>query len=83
MIYFDNASTTKMSDEVIEYMYDFMKSGFANPSSLHSLGFGVEKEITKARKAVADVIKASPDEIYFTSGGIEANNTEILGVDKE
>lgn len=80
MIYFDNASTTKMSDEVIEYMYDFMKSGFANPSSLHSLGFGVEKEITKARKAVADVIKASPDEIYFTSGGTEANNTAILGV---
>lgn len=69
-----------MSDEVIEYMYDFMKSGFANPSSLHGLGFDVEKEITRARKAVADVIKANPDEIYFTSGGTEANNTAILGV---
>ena len=80
MIYFDNASTTKMSDDVIEYTYNFMKNSFANPSSLHSLGFDVEKEIQKARKSVADVIKASPDEIYFTSGGTEANNTAILGV---
>lgn len=80
MIYFDNASTTKISDAVLEKMYDFMKTGFANPSSLHSLGFEVEKEITKARKSIASAIKATPDEIYFTSGGTEANNTAILGV---
>lgn len=80
MIYFDNASTTKMSDAVIEKMCQFMKVGFANPSSLHSLGFEVEKEITKARKIIANAIKATPDEIYFTSGGTEANNTAILGV---
>lgn len=80
MIYFDNASTTKMSDAVLEKMYQFMKTGFANPSSLHSLGFDVEKEITKARKNIASALKATPDEIYFTSGGTEANNTAILGV---
>ncbi|MDO4299829.1 MAG: cysteine desulfurase family protein [Clostridia bacterium] len=80
MIYFDNASTTKISDEVLEKMYGFMKTGFANPSSLHSLGFEVEKEITKARKSIASAIKANIDEIYFTSGGTEANNTAILGV---
>ncbi len=79
MIYFDNASTTKMSDAVIEKTYEFMKNGFANPSSLHGLGFKVEKEIDRARKIIADAIKASPDEIYFTSGGTEANNTAILG----
>ena len=61
-------------------MYEFMKTGFANPSSLHKLGFDVEKEVTKARKIIADSIKASPNEIYFTSGGTEANNTAILGV---
>lgn len=80
MIYFDNASTTKMSDVVLEKMYDFMKTGFGNPSSLHSLGFQVEKEITNARKIIASALKASLDEIYFTSGGTEGNNTAILGV---
>lgn len=80
MIYFDNASTTKMSEQVMEYMYEFMKRDFANPSSLHGLGFDVEKEITRARKIIASAIKADHEEIYFTSGGTEANNTAILGV---
>lgn len=80
MIYFDNASTTRMSDEVFEYMCSFIKQNYANPSSLHSLGFEAEKEMEKARKAVASVIKANAEEIYFTSGGTEANNTAVLGV---
>ncbi len=79
MIYFDNASTTKMSKQVMEYMYEFMNKNFANPSSLHSIGFEAEKEITRARKIIASAVKADPDEIYFTSGGTEANNTAILG----
>ncbi len=79
MIYFDNASTTKISQPVLNELTEFLKNDFANPSSLHSLGFDVEKKITKARKQIASVIKASPDEIYFTSGGTEANNTAILG----
>lgn len=80
MIYFDNASTTKVNDTVLEKMYEFMKTGFANPSSLHKLGFEVEKEVTRARKIIAEAIKSEPDEIYFTSGGTEANNTAVLGV---
>lgn len=80
MIYFDNASTTKVNDTVLEKMYEFMKTGFANPSSLHKLGFEVEKEVTRARKIIAEAIKSEPDEVYFTSGGTEANNTAVLGV---
>lgn len=80
MIYFDNASTTKVNDTVLEKMYEFMKTGFANPSSLHKLGFEVEKEVKRARKIIAEAIKSEPDEIYFTSGGTEANNTAVLGV---
>lgn len=80
MIYFDNASTTPLSQEVIERLNDFLKNSFANPSSLHSLGFEVEKQITSARKQIANVIKCSPDEVFFTSGGTEANNTAILGI---
>lgn len=80
MIYFDNASTTKISKPVIYELTEFLKNDYANPSSLHSLGFGVEKKITKARKQIASVLKAAPEEIFFTSGGTEANNTAILGI---
>ncbi len=80
MIYFDNASTTKISEPVLERLNEFLKDSFANPSSLHSLGFEVEKQITNARKQIASVLKAKPEEIFFTSGGTEANNTAILGI---
>lgn len=80
MIYFDNASTTKISKTVLDELFNVLKNDFANPSSLHSLGFDVEKKITKARKQIASVIKADHGEIYFTSGGTEANNTAILGI---
>lgn len=80
MIYFDNASTTKVNEDVMKSVIASMKSDFANPSSLHSLGFEVEKKIEKARKIIASSIKANFEEIFFTSGGTEANNTAILGV---
>ncbi|MGN1318468.1 MAG: cysteine desulfurase family protein [Lachnospirales bacterium] len=80
MIYFDNASTTAISEPVYNVLLDEIKNSFANPSSLHKLGFEVEKKITKAREQIAKVIKAVPNEIYFTSGGTEANNTAILGI---
>lgn len=80
MIYFDNASTTKISEPVLNILTDFLKNDFANPSSLHSLGFEAENKITRARRQIASVIKAKPEEIYFTSGGTEANNTAILGI---
>lgn len=82
MIYFDNASTTKISKPVLEAVVDMLENGYANPSSLHSLGFEVEKKITRAREIIANALRVTPDEIYFTSGGTEANNTAILGACK-
>lgn len=80
MIYFDNGSTTKISEPVYEKMCGFLKDNFANPSSLHILGFQAEKELIDARKKIAFALKVTPEEIYFTSGGTEANNTAVLGI---
>lgn len=79
MIYFDNASTTALSEPVLELVYKMLKDEYANPSSLHSAGFEVEKLITAAREQLAKVLRVSAEDIYFTSGGTEANNTAILG----
>lgn len=79
MIYFDNASTTPLSSLAKDAVNLMMDKYYANPSSLHSLGFEVEKKLDEARENIAKAIKASPEEIYFTSGGTEANNTAILG----
>ena len=80
MIYFDNASTTAICEPVLNKLTEVLKDSFANPSSLHGLGFQVEKQINEARKKIAQCIKAKPEEIYFTSGGTEANNTAVLGI---
>lgn len=80
MIYFDNASTTAISEPVLEAVYDALKNSYANPSSLHKAGFEVERLVDKARRQVAKALKVQPDDIYFTSGGTEANNTAILGI---
>ena len=80
MIYFDNASTTAVSEPVLEAVYDALKNSYANPSSLHKAGFQVERLLDKARRQVARALKVQPDDIYFTSGGTEANNTAILGI---
>ena len=80
MIYFDNASTTAISEPVLEAVYDALKNSYANPSSLHKAGFEVERLVDKARRQVAKALKVQPDDIYFTSGGTEANNTGILGI---
>lgn len=79
MIYFDNASTTALSEPVLEIVYNSLKNDYANPSSLHSAGFQVERLVTKAREQVARALKVSAEDIYFTSGGTEANNTAVLG----
>ncbi len=78
-IYLDNSATTKQLDEVTDEMVRIFKYVYGNPSSLHSLGFEAEKELRKARKNIASVINASEDEILFTSGGTESNNTAIKG----
>ena len=78
MIYADNAATTKMSRRAIEAMLPYMADNFANPSSLHSAGQRAKDALEASREAIADCIGASPKEIYFTSGGSEADNQAIL-----
>ena len=78
MIYADNAATTKMSRRAIEAMLPYMADNFANPSSLHSAGQRAKDALEASREAIADCIGASPKEIYFTSGGSEADNQALI-----
>jgi cysteine desulfurase len=73
-IYFDNAATTPISEEVIEFMSDLMRNHYGNPSSIHKEGREARTVIETARKKIANLIGASIGEIFFTSGGTEANN---------
>jgi len=78
-VYFDNAASTKVRDESIEAMLHVMKEDFGNPSSMHESGRRARSEFEAARYGVADALGASPENIYFTSGGTEANNWAIFG----
>ena len=77
-VYFDNAATTAMDDRVIEAMLPFMKNHYGNPSSVHSHGREVRSAIEKSRKKVAELLNTTPAEIFFTSGGTEADNTALV-----
>ena len=76
-VYVDNAATTAMSDVAVEAMKPYLQGIYGNPSSLHSVGQRAKEELEKARQTVADCLGASPREIYFTSGGSEADNQAI------
>ncbi|MCH5210747.1 MAG: cysteine desulfurase [Oscillospiraceae bacterium] len=78
-IYLDNAATTMPSSSAMEAM---MKSGefFGNPSSLHGLGLKAEKLVEESRYAVAEKLNVKSENMLFTSGGTEANNTAVFGV---
>jgi cysteine desulfurase len=76
-IYLDNAATTRLDPEVLDAMLPLMTEQFGNPSSIHSHGRTVRTAIEKARKTVASLLNTSPAEIFFTSGGTEADNTAI------
>ena len=78
MIYADNAATTKMSEAAIKTMISVMNDNFGNPSSLYSVGQRAKEILEQAREDVAKVINAEAREIYFTSGGSEADNQAIL-----
>ena len=78
MIYADNAATTKMSDTAISTMYSLMNECWGNPSSLYTHGQKAKEILEEAREDIAAVIGAKPREIYFTSGGSEADNQAIL-----
>lgn len=79
-IYLDNCSTTRPREEVIDVMIDALKNDFGNPSSLHRLGLNSEKKIETSRQKIADFLKVSPEEIYFTSGATESNNLAIKSI---
>ena len=77
MIYADNAATTRMSETAIETMAGLMRDEWGNPSSLYSHGQRAKEILEKAREDIAGCIGAVPSEIYFTSGGSEADNQAI------
>lgn len=76
-IYFDNAATTPVDPQVVEAMMPFLTEIYGNPSSTHAHGRMAKSALEKGRKKLADLLNASPSEIFFTSGGTEADNTAI------
>lgn len=76
-VYADNAATTKLSDSALKSMMPLLTDIYGNPSSLHSIGQTAKEYLEEARETVAKVIGADPKEIYFTSGGSEADNQAI------
>ena len=76
-VYADNSATTRISDEVLEAMMPYLKDHYGNASSIYSIGMDSAKAILKARETVAKAIGAKTTEIYFTSGGSEADNWAI------
>ncbi|WP_053406536.1 cysteine desulfurase family protein [Persicobacter sp. CCB-QB2] len=81
-VYFDNAATSPVAPEVFEEMIPFLRDHFGNPNSQHSHGRENRSAIEKARKLVAQKLGAQTNEIFFTSGGTESDNTAILGAVK-
>ena len=77
-IYVDNAATTKMSKTAINAMLPYLEENYGNPSSLHTVGQLAQEALVKAREQVAKALGAEPREIYFTSGGSEADNQALL-----
>jgi len=81
-VYFDNAASTMVRDEAIEAMTRVMSTCYGNPSSIHERGRQAKNQLESARKNIAFALGTQPDNIYFTSGGTEANNWAILGAAK-
>jgi cysteine desulfurase len=77
-IYLDNAATTFVDKEVVEAMLPYLSEEYGNPSSIHQMGNRTRVAIEEARKKVAEWLNAHPSEIFFTSGGTEADNTAIV-----
>ena len=77
-VYADNAATTQMSRAAIDAMLPYMETVYGNPSSLHSVGQQAAEALQNARERIAACLNASPREIYFTSGGSEADNQALL-----
>ena len=79
-IYFDNAATTKLDDEVLKEMMPYLKENYGNASSIYKLGREARKAIEETREKVAKILNCKPSEVYFTAGGSESDNTAIKGI---
>jgi cysteine desulfurase len=79
-IYLDNAATTKLDDAVLKEMNKYHSDIYGNPSSSHLMGKEAKRAISEAREIIAKSIGAKDDEIFFTSGGTEANNWTFKGL---
>ena len=78
-VYLDNSATTRVYKESAELAADVMYNSYGNPSSLHRKGIEAEKLIKTAKEQIAETLKVSPNDIYFTSGGTESDNLAIIG----
>lgn len=79
MAYLDNSATTKPDKAVADKIYEMLTVNFGNPSSFHKEGLNANLELRAAREKIANSLSCESEEIYFTSGGTEANNLAILG----
>ncbi len=78
-IYLDNSATTRVSSTVADKIYNMMIENYGNPSSLHLKGLQAQHSVEEARNIISNSLGVSSSEIYFTSGGTEANNLAIIG----
>lgn len=79
-IYLDNSATTRVTKEVVEEMLPYFTDIFGNSNSLHSFGLKANKGVNLARQRIANTLNSKLEEIYFTSGGTEANNWALKGI---
>ena len=82
-VYFDNASTTKIREEVVHEISSILKNCFGNPSSSHSYGRSAKSYIETSRKTIANILNCEPKEIIFNSGGTESDNSILKSAVKD
>jgi cysteine desulfurase len=78
--YMDNGATTRVDPKVLKAMIPYFKEQYGNASSIHVMGLDAKKALEEARKEIASIVNALPEEIIFTSGGTESDNLAILGI---
>lgn len=77
-VYLDHAATTKVSQEVVDYMLPFLTNEYGNPSSVYDLGAETKKALLNSRRIIATALGCEPQNIYFTSGGTESDNWALI-----